>query len=396
MFGTSDSPPIPTKAPPKRSTIQPPQPEAPPPPPLPPPPLPHPSPKPPHEFKIKDGKKKQSKGEERAATLPKRPTQVTSSATPQHAHRNNGDRSHPMSSVDRPLPPPPSNSQPTAGSRNQEFAFSSKSSHNVSSHSRTSQKSDSVAGRHAAAAMDDDISFANLIKNADYLVSDQMGRARKPLPAVPKSTNVSSQNAPPPPPPRPPKSFVGGENVKQQLPLMPSDDPPPPPSPIIPSAAYVPRQRSSSMRTPSAVSSSQRAGAAAGTPSADVHSNPYDLAIASTHSSEPDVYNRLAHFADRPSWLKWVQQLEVAEGMDRSSVQLQESMFELLTSEASYYKSLNLVVSGFFQHAELVAAISDADKRLLMSNIEQIRDLSKTYACVATKKLASRLAPNMW
>ena len=54
-------------------------------------------------------------------------------------------------------------------------------------------------------------------------------------------------------------------------------------------------------------------------------------------------------------------------------------MFELLTSEASYYKSLNLIVSGFFQQAGFDTAVSNADKRQLMSNIEQIRDLSKAY-----------------
>ena len=133
------------------------------------------------------------------------------------------------------------------------------------------------------------------------------------------------------------------------------------------------------------MSSSQRADAAAETPSTDAHPNPYAL---DPSASEPDVYKRMGIFAGRPLWCNSIPpEWEVANGMDQNSKQLQESMFELLTSEASYYKSLDLVVRDFFQQVELVDVITEADKRLLMSNIEQIRDLSKVYVCAHMLKI---------
>lgn len=83
----------------------------------------------------------------------------------------------------------------------------------------------------------------------------------------------------------------------------------------------------------------------------------------------------------RESVKRYVEGSELDLGsLDSGRLQLQESMFELLTSEASYFKSLDLIVRGLFQKAEFVAAVNERDRRLLISNLEQIRDLSKAYA----------------
>ncbi|XP_016414556.1 ephexin-1-like [Sinocyclocheilus rhinocerous] len=56
---------------------------------------------------------------------------------------------------------------------------------------------------------------------------------------------------------------------------------------------------------------------------------------------------------------------------------LQEAMFELVTSEASYYKSLELLETHFLRNPLLVNTLSQSDMHFLFSNIEDIMKASE-------------------
>ncbi len=52
-------------------------------------------------------------------------------------------------------------------------------------------------------------------------------------------------------------------------------------------------------------------------------------------------------------------------------------MFELVTSEASYYKSLELLETHFLRNPLLVNTLSQSDMHFLFSNIEDIMKASE-------------------
>ncbi|XP_016128369.1 ephexin-1-like [Sinocyclocheilus grahami] len=58
---------------------------------------------------------------------------------------------------------------------------------------------------------------------------------------------------------------------------------------------------------------------------------------------------------------------------------LQEAMFELVTSEASYYKSLELLETHFLKNPVLVNTLSQSDMHFLFSNIEDIMKASERF-----------------
>lgn len=59
-------------------------------------------------------------------------------------------------------------------------------------------------------------------------------------------------------------------------------------------------------------------------------------------------------------------------------------MFELVTSEASYYKSLELLETHFLRNPLLVNTLSQSDMHFLFSNIEDIMKASERCVCGAT------------
>ncbi|XP_055053234.1 ephexin-1 [Misgurnus anguillicaudatus] len=65
--------------------------------------------------------------------------------------------------------------------------------------------------------------------------------------------------------------------------------------------------------------------------------------------------------------------------LDTKEVILQEAMFELVTSEASYYKSLELLETHFLRHPPLVNTLSQSDMHFLFSNIEDIMKASERF-----------------
>lgn len=55
--------------------------------------------------------------------------------------------------------------------------------------------------------------------------------------------------------------------------------------------------------------------------------------------------------------------------MSSSDRALQESKFEILTSEVSYLKSLNILITLFVESLELAAALQPEERAALFSNI---------------------------
>ncbi|NWH20807.1 NGEF protein, partial [Grus americana] len=58
-------------------------------------------------------------------------------------------------------------------------------------------------------------------------------------------------------------------------------------------------------------------------------------------------------------------------------IKLQEAMFELVTSEASYYKSLNLLVSHFMENERLKKILHQSEAHILFSNVLDVMAVSE-------------------
>ncbi|XP_039618241.1 ephexin-1 isoform X2 [Polypterus senegalus] len=60
-------------------------------------------------------------------------------------------------------------------------------------------------------------------------------------------------------------------------------------------------------------------------------------------------------------------------------IKLQEAMFELLTSEASYYKSVELLVTHFMENKDLKKCLSQSDMHFMFSNILDVMKVSERF-----------------
>ncbi|KAM4714675.1 uncharacterized protein arhgef15b [Anableps anableps] len=60
-------------------------------------------------------------------------------------------------------------------------------------------------------------------------------------------------------------------------------------------------------------------------------------------------------------------------------IKYQESMFEVLTSEASYLRSLRVLIEHFMDSRELTETIIISDKKTLFSNILKVREVSERF-----------------
>lgn len=56
---------------------------------------------------------------------------------------------------------------------------------------------------------------------------------------------------------------------------------------------------------------------------------------------------------------------------------LPQAMFELVTSEASYYKSLNLLVSHFMENERLKKILHQSEAHILFSNVLDVMAVSE-------------------
>ncbi|XP_041419376.1 ephexin-1 isoform X2 [Xenopus laevis] len=74
-----------------------------------------------------------------------------------------------------------------------------------------------------------------------------------------------------------------------------------------------------------------------------------------------------------------VRKSDVLTLLQPEEVKLQEAMFELLTSEASYYKSLRLVVSHFMDSERLRATLHQSEIHFIFSNVLEVLATSERF-----------------
>ncbi|XP_054460199.1 ephexin-1 [Anoplopoma fimbria] len=79
------------------------------------------------------------------------------------------------------------------------------------------------------------------------------------------------------------------------------------------------------------------------------------------------------------------QNLEVVQAsglltqLPQREIIMQEAMFELVTSEASYYKSLEILETHFLRNPDLINTLSQSDVHFLFSNIEEVMKASERF-----------------
>uniref|UniRef100_UPI004038F7B1 LOW QUALITY PROTEIN: ephexin-1-like n=1 Tax=Callospermophilus lateralis TaxID=76772 RepID=UPI004038F7B1 len=74
-----------------------------------------------------------------------------------------------------------------------------------------------------------------------------------------------------------------------------------------------------------------------------------------------------------------IQSSGVLEILQPEEVNLQEAMFELVTSEASYYKSLNLLVSHFMENERMKEILHPSEAHILFSNVQDVLAVSERF-----------------
>ncbi|XP_066508488.1 ephexin-1-like isoform X2 [Hoplias malabaricus] len=77
--------------------------------------------------------------------------------------------------------------------------------------------------------------------------------------------------------------------------------------------------------------------------------------------------------------LEAVQNSGLLNTLNHKEIMIQEAMFELVTSEASYYKSLELLETHFLQNPLLINTLSQSDMHFLFSNIADIMKASERF-----------------
>ncbi|XP_047449512.1 ephexin-1 isoform X2 [Mugil cephalus] len=65
--------------------------------------------------------------------------------------------------------------------------------------------------------------------------------------------------------------------------------------------------------------------------------------------------------------------------LSQKEMYIQEAMFELVTSEASYYKSLEILETHFLRNHVLINTLSQSDMHFLFSNIEEVMKASERF-----------------
>ncbi|XP_077998278.1 uncharacterized protein LOC144451340 [Glandiceps talaboti] len=95
---------------------------------------------------------------------------------------------------------------------------------------------------------------------------------------------------------------------------------------------------------------------------------------------EQTVKYRKGGTLDRALWseLPEVRKSGLLMTLDRQQLKLQETMFEVISSEASYLHSLNVFIDNFVQNIHI---LSSMEHRQLCSNIATIRDVSEKLLC---------------
>ncbi|XP_040271244.1 ephexin-1-like isoform X2 [Bufo bufo] len=69
----------------------------------------------------------------------------------------------------------------------------------------------------------------------------------------------------------------------------------------------------------------------------------------------------------------------VLEGMSNDQKKMQESMFEVLTSEASYLRSLNVLTEHFLGSRDVQETLVIREKKILFSNVLKVKEVSERF-----------------
>ncbi|XP_069581909.1 ephexin-1 [Brachyistius frenatus] len=77
--------------------------------------------------------------------------------------------------------------------------------------------------------------------------------------------------------------------------------------------------------------------------------------------------------------LEAVQASGLLSKLPQKEIIMQEAMFELVTSEASYYKSLEILETHFLRNPDLFNTLSQSDMHFLFSNIEEVMNASERF-----------------
>ncbi|XP_070609150.1 ephexin-1 isoform X2 [Erythrolamprus reginae] len=72
-------------------------------------------------------------------------------------------------------------------------------------------------------------------------------------------------------------------------------------------------------------------------------------------------------------------------------VKLQEAMFELVTSEASYYKSLNLLICHFMENDRLKKILHPSEAHILFSNVLDVMAVSERFLLDLEKRVEENI-----
>uniref|UniRef100_A0A8C4NJ78 Uncharacterized protein n=1 Tax=Eptatretus burgeri TaxID=7764 RepID=A0A8C4NJ78_EPTBU len=105
---------------------------------------------------------------------------------------------------------------------------------------------------------------------------------------------------------------------------------------------------------------------------------------SSPGGDSPAPQERKSHFGVMGASTLWqglpkVLASGLLECLSAEEIKRQEAMFELVTSEASYLRSMNVMFELFVQSPDLAALLSAHDRRILFSNLPDVREASERF-----------------
>ncbi|XP_048782978.1 rho guanine nucleotide exchange factor 5 isoform X1 [Lagopus muta] len=98
-------------------------------------------------------------------------------------------------------------------------------------------------------------------------------------------------------------------------------------------------------------------------------------------SPQDSYLQRLSVSSNASLWqdIPMIRGSRILLNMSRDEQKLQEAKFELIMSEASYLRSLNVAVDHFQRSTELQAILSNQERQWLFSRLQDVRDVSASF-----------------
>uniref|UniRef100_A0A8C5UAP6 Rho guanine nucleotide exchange factor 5 n=1 Tax=Malurus cyaneus samueli TaxID=2593467 RepID=A0A8C5UAP6_9PASS len=98
-------------------------------------------------------------------------------------------------------------------------------------------------------------------------------------------------------------------------------------------------------------------------------------------SPQDSYLQRLSVSSNASLWqdIPMIRGSRILLNMSREDQRLQEAKFELIISEASYLRSLNVAVDHFQRSAELQAMLTNQERQWLFSRLSDVRDVSASF-----------------